>query len=165
MKPGATMSPRASNFSSAPPRVLLGRRDFGDTAIAQKDVHGRVDLRRRVDQVTAFDQKTPVWICHSPFWGVAIVPSLRDWFRIAIRSFRGTRARAKKFRRYLAADRADAESRFRFIRVDPWNPWLISPSPAHAPGLPCAWARRCVLRRRSRTAGRRQLRRSIRARE
>src|SRR5260370_7195516 len=25
MNPGATMSPRASNFSSAPPRILLGR--------------------------------------------------------------------------------------------------------------------------------------------
>ena len=36
---------------------FVGQSDLGDAAIAQKDVHGRVDLRRRIDQVAAFDQK------------------------------------------------------------------------------------------------------------
>src|SRR5258708_1134911 len=36
---------------------FAGQGDLGHAAIAQQNIHGRVDLRRRVDQVPAFDQQ------------------------------------------------------------------------------------------------------------
>ena len=39
---------------------LIGQRNFRDAPIAQQDVHRRIDLRRRIDQVAAFDQQALV---------------------------------------------------------------------------------------------------------
>ena len=36
---------------------LVGRGNFGDAAIFQQHVHGRVDARRRVDEVAALDEQ------------------------------------------------------------------------------------------------------------
>src|SRR5208282_4829657 len=37
---------------------FVGRSNFGDPAILQQHVHGRVDARRRIDEVAALDQQT-----------------------------------------------------------------------------------------------------------
>ena len=37
---------------------LVRRRDLGHASTFDQDVHGRVDLRRRIDQVAALDQQT-----------------------------------------------------------------------------------------------------------
>ena len=39
---------------------LVRQSDLGNSPIAQKNVHGRIDLRRRVDHVAALDQQTGV---------------------------------------------------------------------------------------------------------
>ena len=40
---------------------LAGRRDFRDLAVAQQDVHGRVDLGGGIDEASAFDQQAVIF--------------------------------------------------------------------------------------------------------
>ncbi len=44
---------------------FVGSRNFGNAAIFQQHVHGRVDARRRVDEVAAFNQQTSSCFLHS----------------------------------------------------------------------------------------------------
>ena len=52
---GDDQAARVEGFISAAADLVWGR-DLGDAAVSEEDVHGCVQLRGGVDDVTAFDQ-------------------------------------------------------------------------------------------------------------
>ena len=54
---GSDDEPAGVEFFVGVAASFIGQCDFGDTAIAQKDIHRRVDLRGGIDEVAAFDQE------------------------------------------------------------------------------------------------------------
>ena len=147
-------------------------RNLGDAAIAQENIHRPADLCQGIDQVAALNQERRrfgfvVWHEFDGFGAHRSTPSLYPTAGLFL-SFTSSR----HFRAGLsgaAARRLDPRKiRHRAGCKDPSgsgeNPWLISPFPMPAPELPCAWGRRCGLRRRSRIAARRRLQRLTRGR-
>ena len=54
---GGDDEPAGVEFFVGAAAGFVGEGDLGDAAIAQEDVHGRVDLCGGVDYVAAFDQE------------------------------------------------------------------------------------------------------------
>ena len=61
MKPGRDDQPARIEFLVRGAARLARRSDLGHLPVAQQDVHGRIDLRGRIDKPSALDQQAVIF--------------------------------------------------------------------------------------------------------
>ncbi len=69
---------------------LIGERNLGHAAIAQQNIHRRVDLRRRIDQVAALDQQasaSSLWILSAQHSALSVSIRENPWLICVSYSF------------------------------------------------------------------------------